>query len=62
MNASPPPDARVELFSGGRAPGRITLRRVDETHDFEPETVPGGAFVMKGNSFALAELDENDPA
>ncbi|MBO7385329.1 MAG: hypothetical protein J6U63_03195 [Clostridia bacterium] len=62
LNACPPPDARVELFSGGRAPGRITLRRVDETHDFEPETVPGGAFVMKGNSFALAELDENDPA
>ena len=53
LNACPPPDAEIRLEIGGKPVSGMTVRRVDDEHDFGEETVSGPSFAMKGNSFAL---------
>ena len=44
----------IEL--GGAPAEAMTVRRVDDDHDFEEEAVTDGRFTMRGNSFALVRI------
>ncbi|MBO4299701.1 MAG: hypothetical protein IKS52_04370 [Clostridia bacterium] len=56
LNACPPPEAAVRFEIGGKPVSGMTLRRVDDGHDFEEEAVSGDGFTMQGNSFALVRI------
>ncbi len=56
LNACPPADAVVRVELNGRPTARMTVRRVDDNHSFEAETIADGRFAMQGNSFALVEI------
>ena len=56
LNALPPAPARIAIEAAGNAAKRMTVRRVDDGHLGEEETLAGGEFVMQGNSFALVTI------
>ena len=56
LNARPPEDASARVEIGGKPCQAMTVYRVDDKRDFEPESIEGGEFTMQGNSFALVKI------